>query len=144
MIHLLQKIVLTIYLLAVRCFTLLHRWFSLKKERKKSRGEIPIPPDVPMRKMVTLEHLAWYSSLISSCNMIAIEGMPIPCWNESRNSYSTCTQITQNIYGRRSGTVSPSWLFFLRCLLTHSDKTSMPWAYWTATAGKQKDSHWLW
>lgn len=40
-----------------------------------------MPPEVPIRMMVTSEQRAWYSSLMSSCSMMAMDGTPMPCWD---------------------------------------------------------------
>lgn len=47
--------------------------------RHHKTNSSPIPPEVPMRIMVTSVQWAWWRSFISSCNIIEIDGMPIPC-----------------------------------------------------------------
>lgn len=82
--------------------------------RKKVSNYLPIPPDVPMRKTVTLVHLAWYSSLMSSCSIIAIEGMPIPCWNKNILTVNTHIIVLVRLFG------------FLLIILYKDKKTFFP------------------
>jgi hypothetical protein len=57
-------------------------------EQEPPLQPLPIPPEVAMQMMVMLEHLAWYSSLMRSCNMMVMEGIPISCWNQERDANS--------------------------------------------------------
>lgn len=52
--------------------------------RHQKTNSSPIPPEVPMRIMVTSVQWAWWRSFISSCNIIEIDGMPIPCCKTKR------------------------------------------------------------
>lgn len=54
---------------------------------------LPSPPLVPMRKNCTSEHLAWWSSFITSCSRMETDGIPIPCWNVKHCKCKTCKCI---------------------------------------------------